>query len=218
MIPTSDEGAEIIAQRTVKTRGARGLRGAGAARARPSSCATWTACIPPGPPTAPAASPIGRRVLAGTIERGVAETITAAEHARAEAGGLNGRRRREGLPVTDFSLGLHPGEVFYGNAGSLDRLDFTVVGAAVNEVARTEAMCRALEQEVILSADFAGAARASPRSCSPWRAARTREGHERKHGPMLVTQAHHAPTTGSRVSRSSRTGPASPATGGPYLA
>jgi adenylate cyclase len=89
------------------------------------------------------------------------QAIAAAEHARAEVGGLNARRRRDGLPVTDFCLGLHLGEVFYGNVGSLDRLDFTVVGAAVNEVARIEAMCRALEQDVILSAAFAKAAQRS---------------------------------------------------------
>jgi len=84
--------------------------------------------------------------------------IAAADHGRAAVDELNVRRREEALPVTDFALGLHLGEVFYGNVGSLDRLDFTVVGAAVNEVARIEAMCRALEQDVILSSDFAAAA------------------------------------------------------------
>ena len=43
-------------------------------------------------------------------------------------------------------LGLHVGEVFYGNIGSMDRLDFTVVGPAVNEVSRIAAMCRSVEQ------------------------------------------------------------------------
>ena len=98
---------------------------------------------------------------AGDMADACHQAITAAEHARAEVSGLNARRRRDGLPVTDFSLGLHQGEVFYGNVGSLDRLDFTVVGAAVNEVARIEAMCRALEQDVVLSAAFAAAAQHS---------------------------------------------------------
>jgi len=87
--------------------------------------------------------------------------IAAADHARTDVDELNVRRRRKALPVTDFALGLHHGEVFYGNVGSLERLDFTVVGAAVNEVARIEAMCRALEQDVIFSADFAATARHS---------------------------------------------------------
>ena len=41
---------------------------------------------------------------------------------------LNAQRRIEGRPVTDVYLGLHLGEVFYGNIGSEDRLDFTVIG------------------------------------------------------------------------------------------
>jgi adenylate cyclase len=60
-------------------------------------------------------------------------------------------------------VALHVGEVLYGNIGSRDRLDFTVVGPAVNEVARIEALCRSLEQQIIVSAAFArdaGAARA----------------------------------------------------------
>jgi adenylate cyclase len=52
---------------------------------------------------------------------------------------------------------LHVGDVLYGNIGSRDRLDFTVVGPAVNEVARIEALCRQLEQRVIVSSAFAQA-------------------------------------------------------------
>jgi adenylate cyclase len=55
-------------------------------------------------------------------------------------------------------VALHVGDVLYGNIGSRDRLDFTVVGPAVNEVARIEALCRSLEQQVIVSAAFARAA------------------------------------------------------------
>ena len=41
-----------------------------------------------------------------------------------------------GLPTADAYLGLHVGEVFYGNIGSEDRLDFTVVGPAVETIQR----------------------------------------------------------------------------------
>ena len=71
---------------------------------------------------------------------------------------LNDRRRVEGLPWTEIHLALHVGEVLYGNIGSRERLDFTVVGPAVNEVARIEAMCRSLDQRVVISSAFAEAA------------------------------------------------------------
>jgi adenylate cyclase len=68
---------------------------------------------------------------------------------------LNIRRLAEGRPATDMYLGLHVGEVFYGNIGSANRLDFTVIGPAVNEVARIAAMCRAVDQPVLVSPAFA---------------------------------------------------------------
>jgi adenylate cyclase len=85
---------------------------------------------------------------AGAVRKGVAE--------------LNLRPANSGLPVTAIYLGLQVGEVFYGNIGSLDRLDFTVVGPAVNEVSRIAAMCRSAER-VLLSAALLGAARLADR-------------------------------------------------------
>jgi adenylate cyclase len=70
---------------------------------------------------------------------------------------LNRRRATDNLPTTEVYLGLHVGEVFYGNIGSDERLDFTVVGPAVNEVARIAAMCRSVERGVLLSQAFADA-------------------------------------------------------------
>ena len=68
---------------------------------------------------------------------------------------LHSRRTGDNLPTTQIYLGLHVGEVFYGNIGSDERLDFTVVGPAVNEVARIAAMCRSVERDVLVSQDFA---------------------------------------------------------------
>jgi adenylate cyclase len=60
---------------------------------------------------------------------------------------LNQRRARDSLPTTHAYVGLHIGEVFYGNIGSDERLDFTVVGPAVNEVAQIAAMCRSVQAD-----------------------------------------------------------------------
>jgi adenylate cyclase len=76
---------------------------------------------------------------------------------------LNLRRGKSGLPVTEVYLGLHVGDVFYGNIGSLERLDFTVVGPAVNEVNRIAAMCRTVERDVLLSEALVAAARPEDR-------------------------------------------------------
>jgi len=70
---------------------------------------------------------------------------------------VNERRAAGRHPVTSVYLGLHIGEVFYGNIGSEDRLDFTVVGPAVNEASRIAAMCRSVDRSVVLSSEFAAA-------------------------------------------------------------
>ena len=67
---------------------------------------------------------------------------------------LNASRGAEGRAVTSAYVGLHVGEVFYGNIGHDDRLDFTVVGPAVNEVSRIASMCRSVDRELLVSASF----------------------------------------------------------------
>jgi adenylate cyclase len=52
---------------------------------------------------------------------------------------------------------LHAGTVIYGNVGAADRLDFTVIGPAVNLVSRVEAVAKALNQTIVVSDDFARA-------------------------------------------------------------
>ena len=70
---------------------------------------------------------------------------------------LNAVRRGSGKPIAEVDLALHLGEVLYGNVGAVDRLDFTVIGPAVNEVARIETLCEPLRRKVLISAELAAA-------------------------------------------------------------
>jgi adenylate cyclase len=80
---------------------------------------------------------------------------------------LNDRRAAAGLPVMDLDIVLHLGELVYGNVGSADRLDFTVVGPAVNEAARIEALCAQHGVNLLTSEAFArGATRSADRLVS----------------------------------------------------
>jgi adenylate cyclase len=86
--------------------------------------------------------------------RACAAALDAAGAAREAVAALNARRFEKGLPSTEMYLGLHFGEVFYGNIGSKERLDFTVVGPAVNEVASIAALCRSVDQPILMSSAF----------------------------------------------------------------
>jgi adenylate cyclase len=74
---------------------------------------------------------------------------------RASLKELNAKRTAEGRPVTTVYLGLHIGYVFFGNIGSAERLDFTVVGPAVNEVSRIASICRSVDRHLVVSSEFA---------------------------------------------------------------
>jgi adenylate cyclase len=91
----------------------------------------------------------------GGRENACRAALSAAIEAQRGVAALNEERVKQGLPVTDMYLGLHIGEVFYGNVGSRERLDFTVIGPAVNETSRIAAMCRSADQPVLVSDAFA---------------------------------------------------------------
>jgi adenylate cyclase len=101
---------------------------------------------------------IGDGVLAMFTHANVAVARRAALRAefrfRRNISALNARRAAEGRPTTTAYVGLHIGEVFYGNIGSEDRLDFTVVGPAVNEVSRIASMCASVDRELLISSAF----------------------------------------------------------------
>jgi adenylate cyclase len=99
----------------------------------------------------------GTLAIFPAADRGAAcrAALAAAERAVAEVAALGRRRAEAGLPHTSLYLGLHVGDVFFGNIGSRERLDFTVVGPAVNEVSRIAAMCHSLDQRILISSAFA---------------------------------------------------------------
>ncbi len=58
-------------------------------------------------------------------------------------------------PPLRCAVGLHFGDLMYGNVGAPTRLDFTVIGQAANIAARLSTLCKDLEQPLVFSADFA---------------------------------------------------------------
>ena len=82
----------------------------------------------------------------GACERALA----AARDASSRIDDLNRNRRNRGEQPLGFALAIHIGEVMYGNIGVPGRLEFTVIGSAANEAARLAALCRELDQSVLI--------------------------------------------------------------------
>ena len=66
----------------------------------------------------------------------------------------NKTRAEQGLAELEFGIGLHAGQVMYGNVGTARRLDLTVTGSAANEVERLEGLCKHLAVPVVASEQF----------------------------------------------------------------
>lgn len=90
-------------------------------------------------------------------ERVCRNALDAAAEAMRAVERVNAARCAAGKPVAEVDLALHIGEVLYGNVGAVDRLDFTVIGPAVNEAARIETLCEPLGRKVLVSAELAAA-------------------------------------------------------------
>ena len=67
----------------------------------------------------------------------------------------NKDRIANGDQALAFGTGLHRGNITYGNIGTSKRLDFTVIGPAVNEASRIESLCKTLDEPVLASSAFA---------------------------------------------------------------
>ncbi len=83
--------------------------------------------------------------------------LRAARAATEKIAARNLERSSAGEPEIHFGLALHMGEVSYGNIGAPTRLDFTVIGPAVNQAARLEKLGHELGRPVVTSASFAAA-------------------------------------------------------------
>lgn len=96
--------------------------------------------------------PLEKPTDASTV---AASALAAWREARDAMKAANDQRTAKGLPTLDFGTTLHVGDVIYGNIGAPDRLDFTVIGPAVNLVSRMEDLTKKLGQPVLLSKPFA---------------------------------------------------------------
>lgn len=83
--------------------------------------------------------------------------LDAALGAIAETDALNLELAAEGIPELRFGIGLHWGEVEFGNIGTRERLDFTVIGPAVNLASRLQELTKSLDTPILASAEFATA-------------------------------------------------------------
>ncbi len=79
----------------------------------------------------------------------------AMREAKRRAKKLNAERTVNGQPLIEYGLGLHIGDVMYGNIGVPERLEFSVIGPAANETARLESLTKEMGRSVIVSDQFA---------------------------------------------------------------
>lgn len=84
-----------------------------------------------------------------------ANLLHAVTEARQAMAALNERNKATSRAPLNYGIGVHVGDVMYGNIGSTSRLDFTVIGPAVNMASRLEALTKKLGRTVLLSRDFA---------------------------------------------------------------
>jgi class 3 adenylate cyclase/uncharacterized protein (DUF427 family) len=95
--------------------------------------------------------PIGAEGAAAACRQALAAARIAGERVAAE-----NAAHPERAPIR-YGIGLHRGEVTYGNIGVPQRLEFTVIGSAANTAARVESMCKTLGRSVVVSSTFADA-------------------------------------------------------------
>ena len=94
--------------------------------------------------------PIGEDGGRSAAETALAAAVTAANRLDGLGAGPTSDLPEAALPLRSGTA-LHLGEVFFGNVGAANRLDFTVIGKAVNEAARVEAMTKPLGANILVT-------------------------------------------------------------------
>ena len=82
------------------------------------------------------------------------QALGAARRLISDIEAANEARATGGLEQVRFGVGLHVGDVTFGNIGTEDRLDFTVIGPAVNRASRLEGLTKELGVPILASAEF----------------------------------------------------------------
>jgi adenylate cyclase len=83
------------------------------------------------------------------------QALEAALEGLERLGTINKLRRETDRTEVRIGIGLHLGEVIFGNVGAADRLDFTVIGPAVNLASRIEGLTKRLLRPILVSSAFA---------------------------------------------------------------
>ena len=106
---------------------------------------------------------IGDAVLAifsidspGESERAARVALAAARDAESRMAQVNASRSERGELPLGFGLGLHVGDVMFGNIGVPERIEFSVIGPAADEVSRLEELTKAVKCTVVVSSAFTG--------------------------------------------------------------
>lgn len=82
------------------------------------------------------------------------DLLSAIREGRTAMAALNEKSAKDGHPQLGYGVGVHLGDVMYGNIGSQKRLDFTVIGPAVNIASRLESLTKEVGRPVLLSRAF----------------------------------------------------------------
>ena len=93
--------------------------------------------------------------LEGDPSASCARALAAAKQTIASTAKLNEDLAAEGIAPLKFGMALHCGEVEFGNIGAKRRIDFTVIGPAVNHASRLEGLTKVVQQPLVLSDTFA---------------------------------------------------------------